>query len=642
MTEVFRTILNMSVTGSIVALCVALFWMPLRKVPRWIRCALWAVVFIRLFVPFSFSAPISLLGSIGAPAPVNGVVTYISADTVQGIPDWMNETTVPGTVLESELLPERMPNAKTAQTTTEDQQTNWIAIGTAVWLSGAAVMLLYAGIQYLLLKMRVADAVLTESGVYETDAVNTPFVFGILKPRIILPVDFPIESRALVLRHERAHIVRRDHITKPALFIVLSLHWFNPLAWLAFQFFCEDMEASCDEYAIQSLNREQIAAYGETLLRFGTRRVSFAGGPLAFGERCTKRRIMNVLNYKKPAFWVILVALLAALLTTAVLLANPVSLNVAEEPTDDELEYVVVRVSGDIKTEDIANPHYVPQKAAKEGLPDLNEFEPQTSATFLRFDLKDTLSLRLDSKALSNQDRVAKQFADILERLSNGQIYIQAYMKKNAVGYFNEENAEKFAHYLIVSDELYTYNVTCDAIDVQTGSDYTRCAQQYVFALMNAKELHWQQFGYAQYLGGVLNPFDMTQAQLAEEGIDKSKPYAQAYLEQGGSEKDLTKQDYRLLVDAMAYTCITNGMDWGTPYESAPIRSLEEFSAEAQEGDDMSVMMASSFCAYLADKYGFDKLTGFCCGNEDFKKSFGTSFSRAFERWQEAMGKQFS
>jgi hypothetical protein len=642
MTEVFRTILNMSVTGSIVALCVALLWMPLKKVPRWIRCALWAVVFIRLFVPFSFSAPISLLGSIGAPAPVNGVVTYISADTVQGIPDWMNETTVPGTVLESELLPERMPNAKNVQTTTDAKQTNLIAVGTAVWLSGTGLMLLYAGIQYLLLKKRLGDAVLTEPGVYETDAVEAPFVFGILKPRIILPVDFPSESRALVLRHERAHIARRDHIAKPALFIVLSMHWFNPLAWLAYRFYCEDMEASCDERAIRSLNREQIAAYGETLLRFGTRRVSFAGGPLAFGEHCTKRRIMNVLNYKKPAFWVILVALLAALATTAVLLANPVSLNTAEEPTDDELEYVAVRVSGDIKTENIANPHYVPQKAVKEGLPDLNEFEPQTSATFLRFDLNDTLSLRLDPTALRDQDTVEKQFSNLLERLANGQIYIQAYMKKNANGYDNAENTEKFTNYLIVNEELYQYDVNCDAIDVQTGKDYSRCAQQYVFALMNAKELHWQQFGYAQYLGGVLNPFDITQAQLAEAGIDKSKPYAQAYLEQGGSEKDLTKQDYRLLVDAMAYTCITNGMDWGTPYESAPIRSLEEFSAEAQAGDDMSVMMASSFCAYLADQYGFDKLTGFCCGKEDFKKSFGTSFSRAFERWQEAMGKQFS
>lgn len=642
MTEVFRTILNMSVTGSIVALCVALLWMPLKKVPRWIRCALWAVVFIRLFVPFSFSAPISLLGSIGAPAPVNGVVTYISADTVQGIPDWMNETTVPGTVLESELLPERMPNAKNVQTTTDAKQTNLIAVGTVVWLSGTGLMLLYAGIQYLLLKKRLGDAVLTEPGVYETDAVEAPFVFGILKPRIILPVDFPSESRALVLRHERAHIARRDHIAKPALFIVLSLHWFNPLAWLAYRFYCEDMEASCDERAIRSLNREQIASYGETLLRFGTRRVSFAGGPLAFGEHCTKRRIMNVLNYKKPAFWVILVALLAALATTAVLLANPVSLNTAEEPTDDELEYVAVRVSGDIKTENIANPHYVPQKAVKEGLPDLNEFEPQTSATFLRFDLNDTLSLRLDPTALRDQDTVEKQFSNLLERLANGQIYIQAYMKKNANGYDNAENTEKFTNYLIVNEELYQYDVNCDAIDVQTGKDYSRCAQQYVFALMNAKELHWQQFGYAQYLGGVLNPFDITQAQLAEAGIDKSKPYAQAYLEQGGSEKNLTKQDYRLLVDAMAYTCITNGMDWGTPYESAPIRSLEEFSAKAQDGDDMSVMMASSFCAYLADKYGFDKLTGFCCGNEDFKKSFGTSFSRAFERWQEAMGKQFS
>lgn len=649
MTEVFRTILNMSVTGSIVALCVALLWMPLKKVPRWIRCALWAVVFIRLFVPFSFSAPISLLGSIGAPAPVNGVVTYISADTTQGIiPDWMNETTVPGTVLESELLPERMPAASTEQIIENEQQINWISVGTTVWLSGAAVMLLYAGIQYLLLRKRVSDAVLTEPGVFETDAVDAPFVFGIFQPRILLPVDFPAESRALVLRHERAHIARRDHIVKPALFIVLALHWFNPLAWLAFRFFCEDMEASCDERAIRSLNREQIAAYGETLLRFGTRRVSFAGGPLAFGEHCTKRRIMNILNYKKPAFWVILVALLAALVTTAVLLANPVSLNTAEEPTGDELQFIEVEVTGDIQQSYTYNPHFAPQKAVKPGLPDLNEFEQLTDTNYLSYNLNDVLAMRLDSSVrlnpvlLTDSDNYASTFADFFERLANGQIYIQAYLKKNAASYSIAENAAKLTNYEILSDGEYTYNVDCEEIYIQTGSDYTRCAQQYVLALMDAKELHWQQFGYAQYLGGVLNPFDITQAQLAETGIDKSKPYAQAYLEQGGSEKNLTKQDYRLLVDAMAYTCITNGMNWGTLYESTPIRSLEEFSAEAQAGDDMSVMMASSFCAYLADQYGFDKLTGFCCGNEDFKKSFGTSFSRAFERWQEAMGKQFS
>jgi hypothetical protein len=410
MTEVFRTILNMSVTGSIVALCVALLWMPLKKVPRWIRCSLWAGVFIRLFVPFTFSAPISLLGSIGAPAPVNGVVTYISADTVQGIPVWMNETTVPGTVLESELLPERMPNAKNVQTTTDAKQTNLIAVGTAVWLSGTGDAALRGN------SIPAAQKAAWRRGTHRTGRIRnrrrgSPLRIWHFETTHHSTVDFPSESRALVLRHERAHIARRDHIAKPALFIVLSMHWFNPLAWLAYRFYCEDMEASCDERAIRSMNREQIAAYGETLLRFGTRRVSFAGGPLAFGEHCTKRRIMNVLNYKKPAFWVILVALLAALATTAVLLANPVSLNTAEEPTDDELEYVAVRVSGDIKTENIANPHYVPQKAVKEGLPDLNEFEPQTSATFLRFDLNDTLSLRLDPTALRDQDTVEKQFA---------------------------------------------------------------------------------------------------------------------------------------------------------------------------------------------------------------------------------------
>lgn len=641
MTEVFRTILNMSVTGSIVALCVAFLWMPLKKVPRWIRCTLWAVVFIRLFVPFSFSAPISLLGGIGAPAPVNGVVTYIQADAIESIPPWINETTVPGTVFESELLPDRVSSA-TVQKASAADQTNWNAIGAAVWLTGAAAVLLYAGVLYARLNRRVADAVLVEPGIYETDAVASPFVMGIFKPRIILPVDFPEESRALVLRHERAHIARRDHITKPVMFVILALHWFNPLIWLAFRFFCEDMEVSCDELAIRSLSREGVAAYGETLLRFGTRRASFAGGPLAFGERCTKRRIMNVLNYKKPAFWVILVALLAALVTSAVLLANPVSLNKAEEPDGDELQFIEVKVAGDIQTEKIANPHYVPQKAVKEGLPDLNEFEPQTSAEFLRFDLNDILSLRLDPAVLSSSDAVMKQFAEIFEQTANGQLYIQAYLKKNATGFYDAENTEKVTNYLIVNEELYQYDVSCDEIDVQTGKDYSRCAQQYVFALMNAKGLHWQQFGYAQYLGGVLNPFDITQAQFAEAGIDKSKPYAQAYLDQGGSETNFTKEDYRLLVDAIAYTRLKDGMNWGTPYESAPIRSLDEFSGEAQEGDDMSVMMASSFCAYLADHYGFDKLTGYCCGTEDFKSSFGTSFSRAFERWQEAMGKQFS
>ncbi|HWP22191.1 MAG TPA: hypothetical protein VN417_05540, partial [Candidatus Cryosericum sp.] len=350
----------------------------------------------------------------------------------------------------------------------------------------------------------------------------------------------------------------------------------------------------------------------------------------------------------KPAFWVILVALIAALATTAVLLANPVSLNVAQEPTGDELQYVEVKVSGDILPELIYNPHSVPQKAVKEGLPDLNEFEPLVSASFLRFDIKDVLSMSLDpsvpldNSILVDTDDYSGMFADFFERLANGQLYIQAYLKKNATGYCNAENVAKLTNYEIRSDGEYDYSLSCKEIDVQTGSDYTRCTNLYVLALMDAQELHWQQFGYAQYLGSVLNPFDMTLARLAEEGINTAKPYAQAYLDQGGSKKNLTKQDYRLLVDAMAYTCLTDGMNWGTPCESTPILSLEEFSGEAQEGDDMSVMMASSFCAYLADHYGFDKLTGYCCMKEDFRDSFGTSFSRAFERWQEAMGKQFS
>ncbi|MEN6594724.1 MAG: M56 family metallopeptidase [Clostridiaceae bacterium] len=648
MTELFRTILNMSVTGAIAVLGLLLLRFPLRRAPRWIRCALWAVVFLRLAVPFSFSAPVSLLGGVGAPAPENGMVTYIAVDNAAALINDSGIASEASVPIASELSAESAVSLAPTPQASVDPTQIWLAVGSAVWLTGTAGILLYAVILYARLRRRVGDAVLVEPGVFETDAVTSPFVIGVLRPRIILPVDMDQGTRELVLRHERAHIKRFDHVAKPAAFLLLAVHWFNPLVWLAFHLFCEDMETCCDEQAIRALTREQIAAYGESLLRLGTRRVSFAGGPLAFGEHCTKGRIMNVLNYKKPAFWVIAAAIVLAVGAAVVLLANPVSLNTARELTDDELQYVEIEVTGDIQMVSYYSPRFTSQKAVKEGLPDLNKFEPQTSATLLRYDLIDGISMRfdpdvrLDLSLLNDTDNYANMFTDFFERLANGQLYIQAYLQKNATGCYNTENATKLTNYEIINGGEYTCNLNCEEIYIQTGNDYTRCAQQYLFALMNANELHWQQFGYAQYLGSVLNPYDMTLAKLAEEGIDTSKPYAQAYLDQGGNEKNLTKEDYRLLVDAAASYCLQNGMNWGTLYESTPIRSLEEFGGEPQKGDDMSVMMASSFCAYLADNYGFDKLTSYCFGQTEFKNTFGVSFDRAYSRWQKVLDKQFS
>jgi len=172
---------------------------------------------------------------------------------------------------------------------------------------------------------------------------------------------------------------------------------------------------------------------------------------------------------------------------------------------------------------------------------------------------------------------------------------------------------------------------------------YWHCSEQFVLMILHPESLHWQHYGYANYLGNVLNPYDMYLAKLEKLGITSTMgKYVQYYEEQGGTEHKLTNEDYRLLMDSVAYYCIKNGMNWGTAYESYPITKVYGFTEPAEEGDDMSVVMASSFCAYLADKYGFDKLTSYCSGQIDFRQAFGTSFDKAFARWEKELVKEFS
>lgn len=632
MTEIFRTILNMSVTGGIAALGVLLLRLPLKCAPRWIRCALWAVVFVRLALPFSFSAPVSLLSGIGAPAPENGVVTYVSSDGVTAVAELSDAASVPDTSLASELSAESAASFEPTPEASADPVQIWLAIGSAVWLAGTAALLLYAAVSYARLRRKVTDAVLVEPGVYETDTVASPFVLGIVRPRVILPVDLTGEARALVLRHERAHIVRLDHAAKPAAFLLLAVHWFNPLVWVAFRLFCEDMEASCDERAVRALDHEKIAAYGETLLRLGTRRVSFAGGPLAFGEHCTKGRIVNVLNYKKPAFWVIIGALVLAAAAAVVLLANPLAQpEKAVAPVIPPEDLWVVRLDENAFSVD-------PETGA---MTLTGNFNWSTSPYFNSM-VGSILTFELDYNVFGYTSDLKTKIETFLGQLADGQVYIRAYLKQNAAGCYDQETAERRVHYYIVSGDTYGYNLGNNAPEIHVGDEYWHCAQYYVFLLLHPSSLHWQHYGYAQYLGGVLNPYDIQLANLNEDGLDGEKPYMQAYLNQGGNKTGLTSEDYRLLVDAAAWYGLHNGGNWGTAYECAPIRSLYGFNGTSEQGDDMSVMMASSFCAYLADNYGFDQLTSYCAGQLDFKKAFGVSFDRAYERWQKTLDKEFS
>ena len=624
MTDIFRTVLNMSITGGIIALAVLLLRIPLKHAPRWITCALWMVVFLRLAVPVSFSSQISLLSGIGAPAPENGVVTYFSAESVSQVNDAIDGITNDSqTLTATESLSQSMNSLASTPQASADPMQIWLAIGTIIWLIGMAGLLLYAAIQYLRLHNQVRDAVRTELDVFETDAVTAPFVMGILKPRIILPIGMKASERESVLLHERAHIYRLDHVVKPVAFLILTLHWFNPIVWLAFRLFCDDLEASCDERAIRALEREKIAIYGEALLRLGTRKMAFSGGPLAFGEHCTKERIVNVLNYKKPAFWIVILAVLAAVITAIALLTNPiVRPRQAVEPSIKEVELFQTQASDF----------------------DQESYDASESGAFaVGGNVPRLLEYVISIDVLGDKSVTAESLADFVNQLAYGQAYIEAYLKKNAEGCYDEKMAASNVKYTIVKDDWYSYYVNSSPPSIRIGEKYWHCAQYYVFLVLHPDSLHWQHFGFAEYLGSVLNPYNMWLAKLNETGISTDfGVYAQTYREHGGSPIKLTNEDYRLLVDSVAYYCVKNGMNWGTAYESYPITEIYGFTEPAEEGDDMSVVMASSFCAYLAEHYGFDKLTSYCAGQTDFYGAFGISFDRAYAEWEKSIQKEFS
>ena len=638
MTPLFHAILNMSVTGGIVAVAILLLRLPLKRAPRWITCALWAVVFLRLVLPVSFSAPVSLLGGIGAPAPENGVVMYLSntaTEPATGVAENISNDSQPLPLTQS--ASESMNSFAPAPQASADPMQIWLAIGAIVWAIGAAGLLLYASIQYLRLRARVRDAVRTELDVYETDAVISPFVIGMFKPRIILPVGMSARERESVLLHERAHIYRFDHVAKPLAFLILSIHWFNPVVWLSFRLFCDDMEASCDERAIRALDREKIAQYGETLLRLGTRKTAFSGGPLAFGEHCTKGRIINVLNYKKPAFWIVTLAVLAAVTTAIVLLANPME-------TPKEI------------TEPTISPIQVEAPSIKELQPiniEASDFEVQAfvvpdsnsgTTTLIGGDIGDQLKYKLDISVLGDTTVLSDDVAAFANRLANGQNYISMFLEKNAAGCYDEEAANRLIEYTIFNNDEYRYYLDDTTAEVHVGEKYWRCEEYYIFLVLHPESLHWQHYGYAEYLGSVLNPYDLYLAKINDGVVSTATfgEYAQIYRDHGGRPINLSNKDYRLLVDSVAYYCLVNGMNWGTAYESYPITEVYGFTEPAEEGDDMSVSMASSFCAYLAETFGFDKLTSYCAGQNDFAESFGVTFERAFESWKETLLEKFS
>lgn len=308
-------ILNMSLTASIVIVLVLVARLLLKKSPKIFSYALWAVVLFRLVCPVSFSSEFSLLGLFHSPAAItsdSGVyssITYIPSDIVH---TEYPRVDLPIPII-SEAINDTLPQDE--EQLVADPLEGWMSFATLLWLFGIAVMLIYSAVSLMLLRRKLIGPVRLRDNIYLADHIVTPFVIGLFRPKIYLPSSISEQEQDYIILHEQTHIRRLDHIVKMIAFLALAMHWFNPLVWVAFICAVKDMEMSCDERVLKEMGGEIKSAYSTSLLSLATGRRLINGSPLAFGEGNIKGRIKNVMNFKKPAAWVIAVSvvLVAAL-----------------------------------------------------------------------------------------------------------------------------------------------------------------------------------------------------------------------------------------------------------------------------------------------------------------------------------------
>ena len=305
----FLEIVNISITAGWIVLAVFLLRLMFRKAPKWLNCVLWGIVALRLIFPFSIESVFSLIPS---------------AQTIDPTLPYLNEFKI-----NSGIEPlDNAVNTQYADFVPMAQRTVDVTIILAcVWLLGLGIMLLYALASWARLKMSLKTATKKEGNIYQSEFVLSPFVLGIIKPKIYIPYNTNETDLPLVIAHEKAHIKRLDHLIKPLGFVLLSIYWFNPLMWVAYVLLCRDIEAACDERVIKNLGEDTRKEYSVALLNASISRKSIAACPLAFGETGVKERIKGVMNYKKPAFWVIIAAVAVCIITAVCFLTNPKGTN---------------------------------------------------------------------------------------------------------------------------------------------------------------------------------------------------------------------------------------------------------------------------------------------------------------------------
>lgn len=292
----FTKLLDMSFSASWLILAVVVLRLLLRNFPKWIRCVMWALVALRLVLPFSFESALSLVPNTKA------MGTSVAQTNLADTP------------------------------ITQQNTVDFMTVISYVWICGAAVMLLYMLVSYIRLQRKVKESIKVRYNILMCDHIGSPFILGIFRPKIYLLSSMSEKENDYVIAHEKAHLKRLDNIWKPLGFLLLCVYWFNPLCWLAFYLFTKDIELACDERVVKDFCLEDKKAYSATLLECSNGGYALSACPLAFSESNLKQRVKSVLSYKKPAFWIIIVGVAACVAVTVFFMTDPVGKNPKNTP----------------------------------------------------------------------------------------------------------------------------------------------------------------------------------------------------------------------------------------------------------------------------------------------------------------------
>ena len=299
---IFTEIFNMSVTASILIIAVILLRLILKNAPKWTRYILWLLVALRLVIPFTFESPISLVPNAQAiNSTSNSSTSYVSSVVnSEGFQTMQSAVSLPDEV-------------------------SIITILTYFWIIGVAAMLIYMLFSYLHLHLKLRESVVIKDNILICDRISSPFVFGIIRPRIYLPSALSDEEKTYVIAHEQAHIKHYDNILKPFGYLILSIHFFNPLCWIAFRLFTKDIELACDERVIKNYDIQDKKGYSTALLSCSIERNFLSACPFSFGESGLKQRIKSVLSYKKPTVRIVILSFAVCILTAMSFMTNPIT-----------------------------------------------------------------------------------------------------------------------------------------------------------------------------------------------------------------------------------------------------------------------------------------------------------------------------